>query len=122
MAANYDETEMAEETYPPEADWRDAHRGNGAAAEPDMDEESMEMEAVAVETVEMEYAEAEAPVAGEEDHIEEAEAAEDAEEEPKGGLAGRFAARRAKRNAGKSGSSLTSRLRGLVSDSPETRT
>jgi hypothetical protein len=120
MAANYDETEMAEEAYPQEADWRDAHNGNGAAAEPEMEEEYVE-EAVAVETVEMEYAEAEAPATVEEDYIEEEVAPEEAEEEPKGGLARRFAARRAKRD-GKSGGSLTSRLRGLVSDSPETRT
>jgi hypothetical protein len=70
----------------------------------------------------MEYAEAEAPVAVEEDYVEEEEAPEEAEEEPRGGLARRFASRRAKRGAGKSGGSLTSRLRGLVSDSPETRT
>lgn len=123
MAANYDETEMAEEEVAaPESDWRDAHGGNGAAAEPEVEEESMEMEAVAVETVEMEYAEAEAPMAVEEDDIEEEEAPEETAEEPRGGLARRFAARRAKRDGGKSGGSLTSRLRGLVSDSPETRT
>ncbi len=124
MAANYDETSVEEDfeeqeaVAQPETDWRDAHRGNGAAQEPEMEEEFIE--GVVEETVEMEYAEAEAPLAAEEHDVEE-DAQEEAEA-PRGGLAQRFAARRAKRDGGKSGGSLTSRLRGLVSDSPETRT
>jgi len=132
---DYAETAMEEDTAVPEADWRDAHMGNGAAPEREMEEAPIEMEAVAVESVEMEYAEAEAEEPGaaheqdyqEEEYVEQGdEYAEDAAEEaeePKRGLAGRFAARRAKREAGKSGGeSLTSRLRGLVGESSETRT
>ena len=132
---DYAEVAVDEETGEPEADWRDAHRGNGAAPEPETDEASMEMEAVAAEPVEMEYAEAEEPGAAHEDEYQEdeyveheqdyaEEAAEPAEEpEPKGGLASRFAARRAKREADKAGGqSLSSRLRGLVGESSETRT
>jgi len=143
MSAHYDETAVEEDyaepedvapqeqvaqrqvaqrqVAQPETDWRDVHRGNGAARQPDMEEEeSMAMEAVEVEAVEMEYTEAEAPTAAEENDVEE-DVQEEAEA-PRGGLAQRFAARRAKRDGGKSGGSLSSRLRGLVSDSPETRT
>ncbi len=111
-----------EEAYPQEADWRDAHRGNGAAAEPEMEEESMEMEAVAVETVEMEYAEAEAP---------DDRRGRRHRGRGRAGRGRRGAERRPRQTLrrpqgearrGKSGGSLTSRLRGLVSDSPETRT
>lgn len=61
--------------------------------------------------------------AGGEAEYEEAYAGEDAEEpeEASRNLSKRFAARRAKRQSEKSGGSLTSRLRGLVADSPERR-
>jgi hypothetical protein len=122
-----EETEYAEEAAAEEAvdvaeaedPWHGHHAGNGAAQEPVMDEAPSE-------TAEMEYAEAyaEEPAAhAEEDYVEDDDH-EDVPEEPEEprGLAQRFAARRAKRNAGKGGSSLTDRLRGLVGDSSETRT
>jgi hypothetical protein len=83
-----------------------------------MAEVTMEMQAPAIE---MEYAEAQAveepaPSAAEEE-------APSEPTEPKGGLAKRFAARRAKRQSAKSGGgSLSDRLRGLTSESSETRT
>ena len=60
---------------------------------------------------------------GGEAEYEEADAGEDTEEseEASRSLSKRFTARRAKRQSEKSGGSLTSRLRGLVADSPERR-
>jgi len=138
---HYPEVEITAEVMEQEAAWHEEHAGNGAAPEPEMEEMeeevSMEMEAVAVEAVEMEYAEdeyAEEPAAvpeeeeyAEEEYAEEHEAPEEVPDEaeaeaPKSTLAQRFAARRAKRQVEKSGGgSLTSRLRGLVAESPETR-
>jgi len=105
-----------------EAAWHASHAGNGAAPE-------SETQAVAVETAEMEYAEAAPEYAEaaheeydaaphEEDYAEEGEAPEDVPNEAtKSTLPQRFAARRAKRQAEKSGGgSLTSRLRGLVAE------
>jgi chromosome segregation ATPase len=120
--ADYTEAEEPEE---PVAAWHADHGGNGSAQEPEMAEAAaMETEAPAVE---MEYSEVQAEepffptdeVAYEEEEEEEAPS-EPAE--PKGGLAKRFAARRAKRSGKGSGGSLSDRLRGLVADSPETRT
>lgn len=59
--------------------------------------------------------------AGEDEHDEGVEEAGGEEEDEAQGLSRRFAARRAKRQSQKSGGSLTSRLRGLVADSPEKR-
>jgi len=142
-AEAYDEGQEA-------AAWQQAHAGNGAEPEPQPEyatEEPAETASAETEEVEVAYAETEyaeedyeSAEAGEEDYAEEqpveaaeedyAEAAEEdyAEEaapaeqdEPKGNLAQRFAARRAQRRAKKAGgSSLSSRLRSLVADSPET--
>ena len=71
----------------------------------------------------MEYTEE--PVT-EEEYADQEDEVEDVEEPapPKRGLAARFAARRAKRNAAKTrgGSSLSDRLRRITSESPETHT
>ena len=117
---DYAETAYAQQAAVPEVDWRDAHHGNGARPAPQMEDVSVEVEAVAVETVE--YAE-EHVTADEEEHLQQEDAPDEPEEPEKsrGGLAKRFAARRAKRSSGKTGS-LTDRLRGLVSETPETRT
>jgi hypothetical protein len=125
---------QAEKEVPEQEAWHESNGGNGAAPEPKTEMVSAEMESVRVEVVEEEYAEegaeeAEAAVAEEyveeerpeEEHAEEA-GTPDEPEEPRGSLAQRFAARRAQRRAGKSGGgSLTDRLRGLVSESSETR-
>lgn len=58
---------------------------------------------------------------GEDEHGEAEEVTAGEEEDEAQGLSRRFAARRAKRQGQKSGGSLTSRLRGLVADSPEKR-
>jgi hypothetical protein len=134
MHPHYPEVEITAEVMEQEAAWHEAREGNGAAPA-EMEEADMEMEAAAVETVEMEYAEGEyaeepAAVPAEEEYAEDyaegTAAPEDGPngaEEPKSTLAQRFAARRAKRQADKSGGgSLTSRLRGLVAESSETRT
>jgi hypothetical protein len=129
-----EETEYTEEAAAEEAvevaeaedAWHAHHAGNGAAQEPVMEEAPSETEDLTMETEEMEYAEAyaEEPAVHAEEEYVEGEDHEEAPEEPDEprGLAQRFAARRAKRNAGKGGGSLTDRLRGLVSDSSETRT
>jgi chromosome segregation ATPase len=134
MHPHYPEVEITAEVMEQEAAWHEAREGNGAAPD-EMEEADMEMEAAAVETVEMEYAEGEYPeepaaVPAEEEYAEDyaegTAAPEDGPngaEAPKSTLAQRFAARRAKRQADKSGGgSLTSRLRGLVAESSETRT
>jgi chromosome segregation ATPase len=127
--SHHPEVEITPEVMQQEAAWHEAHAGNGAAPEPEM-EENVSMEMEAAEAVEMEYAEGEyagepAAVPAEEEYPEEeyAEENEAPEEMPaeaeasKSTLAQRFAARRAKRQASKSGgSSLTSRLRGLVAE------
>lgn len=113
------ETADVEQAAQPEVDWRDVHHGNGATSKPEMEEVSEETEAVAVETVE----DAEEHVTAHEEEDVEQEDEPEESEQPRGGLAARFAARRAKRSSDKtSGGSLTDRLRGLVSESPETRT
>lgn len=147
----YTEEEVIEEVIAQETEWHEAHAGNGAVPEPEMqDAESAEAHAQEMayaeapeedyaETHEEQYAEepheahGEAPheddyhedeYRSEEEHVEEA-VEEDVSEQPeeqRTSLAQRFASRRAKRNAEKTGGgSLTSRLRGLVADSPETR-
>ncbi len=87
--------------------------------------------AIVSETVEMEYAEApaEEQIASEEETVEhephgQTENAEQPEEQdaPRSSLAQRFAARRQKRGGKSSGGSLRDRLRGLVAESPESRT
>jgi cation transport regulator ChaB len=134
---DYAEAEMTEEVAAQEA-WHEAHAGNGTVPEHEMERAGMEMEAAGAEPSETTYAEAheeqyaeahyeehpertreEEYVEEEDEYVEE----ERGEEEPeqKTSLAQRFAARRAKRNADKGGGSLTSRLRGLVADSQETR-
>ena len=132
----YAEAEITEETMEQEASWHDAHAGNGAAPEPEMEENyeegyeersedgSVETESAA-EPNETDYAEAYEEQAA--PHEQEYEAGEDETpveaEAPRGNLAQRFASRRAKRHASKSGGgSLTDRLRGLVGESSETRT
>jgi hypothetical protein len=134
-----DYTQAAEEEMPEQEDWHESYGGNGATPEPATELVSAEMEPVSVKVVEEEYAEegAEEPEAaaeeyGEEERPEEEQAEEkhaeeggtpDEHEEPRGSLAQRFAARRARRRAGKSGGgSLTARLRELASESSETRT
>jgi chromosome segregation ATPase len=131
MAAAYAEVEITEELMEQEATWHEAHGGNGAAPEGEMEDpsEGEPTELAYAEDVPEEYAEAhedhaaDGPYEGEAVHAEEQEAPEE-QGQPKTSLAQRFAARRAKRHADKAenGGSLTSRLRGLVSDSPETRT
>jgi hypothetical protein len=118
------EPAVAEQTYAErvaqrEADWRDAHHEHSTAPEPEV--EAAETEYVE-ETTEAGYVEetAETEYADQEDEV------EDVEEPapPKRGLAARFAARRAKRNAAKAGgsSSLSDRLRRITSEPPETHT
>jgi len=118
------EPAVAEQTYAErvaqrEAEWRDAHHEHSTAPEPEV--EAAETEYVE-ETTEAGYVEetAETEYADQEDEV------EDVEEPapPKRGLAARFAARRAKRNAAKTGggSSLSDRLRRITSESPETHT
>ena len=118
------EPAVAEQTYAErvaqrEAEWRDAHHEHSTAPEPEV--EAAETEYVE-ETTEAGYVEetAESEYADQEDEV------EDVEEPapPKRGLAARFAARRAKRNAAKAGggSSLSDRLRRITSESPETHT
>ncbi len=118
------EPAVAEQTYAErvaqrEAEWRDAHHEHSTAPEPEV--EAAETEYVE-ETTEAGYVEetAETEYADQEDEV------EDVEEPapPKRGLAARFAARRAKRNAAKAGggSSLSDRLRRITSESPETHT
>jgi len=140
----YAEEEAAEVAQ--EADWRNAHAGNGAVPEPEMDREAHDAgthDAEADETAyaepheedyaeapEEQYAEANEEAHGEAPHEDDyreddaGHAEEDVSEEPeqRSSLAQRFASRRAKRDAEKTGGgSLTSRLRGLVADSPERR-
>ena len=121
---DYAEPAVAEQTYAErvaqrEAEWRDAHHEHSTAPEPEV--EAAETEYVE-ETTEAGYVEetAETEYADQEDEV------EDVEEPapPKRGLAARFAARRAKRNAAKTGggSSLSDRLRRITSESPETHT
>ena len=111
----------------------EAYAGNGAGREPEMEQAATEVEEPEMayaESHEDEYAEApyeeqaEAPSEeeyAEEDYVEE-EGAEEEPEQQKNTLAQRFAARRAKRTSDKAGGgSLSSRLRGLVADHPETR-
>jgi len=120
--AHYPEVGITPGIMEQEAAWHASHAGNGAAPE-------SETQAVAVETAEMGYAEAAPEYAEaaheeydaaphEEDYAEEGEAPEDVPNEAtKSTLPQRFAARRAKRQAEKSGGgSLTSRLRGLVAE------
>jgi hypothetical protein len=137
------EPAYAERVAQREADWSDAHQEQSAAPE-------AETEAVEVETAETEYVEegveteyaeteyveeevetdeveyTEEPVAEEEDYADQEDEVEEVEEPapPKRGLAARFAARRARRNAAKAGGgrSLSDRLRGVTSESPETHT
>jgi len=137
------EPTYAERVAQREADWSDAHQEQSAAPE-------AETEAVEVETAETEYVEegveteyaeteyveeevetdeveyTEEPVAEEEDYADQEDEVEEVEEPapPKRGLAARFAARRARRNAAKAGGgrSLSDRLRGVTSESPETHT
>ncbi|MEZ5826856.1 MAG: hypothetical protein R3D30_07060 [Hyphomicrobiales bacterium] len=136
------ETEYAEEVAAEaEAAWQEAHAGNGAAPHPETEyaveaeETPVAMDVVSEETVEMEYAEAPAEEqalpeyesAAQEEHVEDEHGTEETEqpeeEAPRSSIAQRFAARRAQRRAGKSsGGSLRDRLRGLVAESPETRT
>jgi hypothetical protein len=121
--AHYPEAEITPGIMEQEAAWHASHASNGAAP-------GLETEAVAVETAEMKSAEA-APeeyaeaahgehnaAPHEEDYAEEGEVQEEVPNEAtKSTLAQRFAARRAKRQTEKSGgSSLTSRLRGLVAE------
>jgi len=135
----YTASETADDVMSQEAVWR-AEAGNGAvaeAAEVEYAEAEVEVEAqveAQVETqVEVEteadpeaYAEVEPDEYEDvphEGHDEEAYAEEDEadEAEQRTSLAQRFAARRAKRGSEKEGGSLTSRLRGVVAKSPETR-
>jgi hypothetical protein len=126
----YAEVEITEEIMEQEAAWHEAHAENSAAAEPATEEgyqDSMEMETVATETAE--YAEEAYEERADDPHEQEQEddsgqdETPDEAEAPRGGLARRFAARRAKRHAGKSGGgSLSDRLRGLAGESSETRT
>jgi hypothetical protein len=112
--ADYRETAEAAEQG---AGWHDPHAGNGAAPEAEPEAETV--------AVEMAYAEVEieAPVAATEQDMEAYEEGSPEEPDaPKSSLAQRFAARRAKRRSGKGGGSLSDRLRGLVSESTETRT
>lgn len=126
----YAETESTEEVMAQEAAWHEARAGNGAA--PAMERTPLEMEAAGVEEQESAYAEAHqkehyseehGQVPHEEDYREDEYVEEGAEEpEQKSSLAQRFAARRAKRSDAKAGGgSLTSRLRGLVADTTQTR-
>jgi hypothetical protein len=120
-----DETEYAEEPteYVEEAVAEEAAE-TAYAEETAATEYAEEHETEYVEEAETEYAEE--PVADEEDYAEQEDETDEAEEPepPKRGLAARFAARRAKRNAAKAGSSrsLSDRLRGVTSESPETHT
>jgi hypothetical protein len=95
--------------------WRDTPGGNGMAREPAMAEAPVLAEA------ETQEAEAEPTLrAGEPLAPTEEVTSEPAE--PKGNLAKKFAARRARRRTGKKGGgSLSDRLRGIVSESPESR-
>ena len=132
--AEYAEEETPDDVMAQEAAWQEARAGNGAASE-----HAAEQAAANAEAPEMAYAEAheeeyeEAPYEehaeapheeeyAEEEYVEE-EGAEEAEpEQQKSTLAQRFAARRAKRGTEKAGGgSLTSRLRGLVADTSESR-
>jgi len=134
----YTRLEIAETEVTQEPGWDDPHAGNGA--DPDSAIEQAEAREVAYAEASEDYAEAsedyaedhgDAPHEEIEDDIEggdDHEGQEPEEQEPEeqgpeeNGLAQRFAARRAKRHAEKSGGgSLTSRLRGLVADAPETR-
>jgi hypothetical protein len=109
-----DHTETAEPEAP-RAAWQEAYGSNGSAREPEMAEATMELQGP-VEYAEAPAVEEPAPSAAEEE-------APSEPAEPKGGLAKRFAARRAKRQSAKSGGgSLSDRLRGLASEPSETRT
>ena len=135
--AEYAETETTEEVMAQEAAWHEARASNGAP-KPAMERTSIEMESAGMEEHESVYAEeheeehyseehGEAPHEEdyrEDEYVEEDEHVEEGAEEPeqKSSLAQRFAARRAKRSEDKAGGgSLTSRLRGLVADSTQTR-
>jgi hypothetical protein len=97
-------------------DWQDAQSGNGAepAAEDENSEDRVDFVAAAMGQA--------GPADEEEDDIEapQTDEAEGADEEP-GGLARRFIGRREARRARKArGSSLSERLRGLITEQPET--
>ncbi len=130
----YTRLEIAETEVAQEPGWDDPHAGNGADPDSAIEQaEAPEMAyAEASEDDAEDYAEAphedhgEVPHEEIEDGIEggdDREPHEPGNPEPEeNGLAQRFAARRAKRHAEKSGGgSLTSRLRGLAADAPETR-
>jgi predicted nucleic acid-binding Zn-ribbon protein len=103
--------EEPQEPQEAESDWHPMHAGNGAAREAEMAEPRLEVDAVAAGMARA-AEEAEEPTAPE-------EAVDSDSEEPKGLLAKRFAARREKRRARKTGGvSLSDRLRGLVAERP----
>lgn len=126
----YTETEIIDDVMAQEATWHDeAH--NRAATEPNAEETDEAMSAVEAEAAPEAY-DAEVatdeyevvPHDGHEEAYDEEDYDDEAEEtEPaKKSFAQRFADRRAKRAEKTSGGSLTSRLRGVVAKSPETRT
>ena len=104
-------TEEPQEPQEAESDWHPMHAGNGAARESEMAEPRLEVDTVAADMARA-AEDAEGPAAPE-------EAVDSDSEEPKGLLAKRFAARREKRRARKTGGvSLSDRLRGLVAERP----
>ena len=121
----YTRMEIAETEVAQEPGWdKNAHAANGADADSAL--EQAEAREMAYAEASEHYAEAphedhDAPHEEIEDDIDSGDDQETQEPE-ENGLAQRFAARRAKRHAEKAGGgSLTSRLRGLVADAPETR-
>jgi hypothetical protein len=140
--ADYSRMELAETEIAQEQSWDEAHAGNGA--DPDAADERAEAREMAYAEAAEDYAEDEVQDSaadqdlaedyaapdeedglddGDDDEAQEPEEQGAEDQEPaQSGLAQRFAARRAKRHAEKSGGgSLTSRLRGLVADAPERR-
>lgn len=132
--AEYAQADITEEVLSEEAAWHEARAGNGATQEQVMEQAAADTAASGPEASEMTYTEAseedydDTPHEDvheqeyrEDEYVEDEGAPENAEAQG-GGLAQRFAARRARRQMAKAeGGSLTSRLRSLVADAPETR-